>query len=83
MPVMRAKMQVQSVTKHGDPATAVSLSLSAVTSKPFDAEGKNEDNTFATYTPSATLSMSITNPALLDKFTNGQKFYIDFTEAAE
>lgn len=79
--MMRAKMQVQSVTKHEG---SVSLSMMAVTGKePFGPDGKSDDNTFARWTPSAALSMTINNPELLDKFTQGQKFYLDFTEAAE
>lgn len=81
--MMRAKMQVTKVEKYGEPVTSVSLGLSAVTTKPFDTEGANEDNSFSKWTPSASLGMSITNPALFDKFSVGQKFYVDFTEAAE
>jgi hypothetical protein len=32
-------------------------------------------------TPNASLQMSIQNPMLLDKFEEGQKFYVDFTPA--
>lgn len=79
---MRAKMQVQSVTGS---ETYESISMSAVTSsdKPYGPNGENEDNTYARYTPSGTLSLSITNPALISKFKVGQKFYLDFTEAPE
>lgn len=80
--MMRAKMQVQSVTG-GE--TYESITMSAVTSsdKPYGPNGENEDNTYARYTPSGNLSLSITNPALIGKFKVGQKFYLDFTEATE
>lgn len=84
MPTMRAKLQVQSVTKWpaDGPTTQVSLSLSAVCGPgAFGPNGESEDNTFARWTPTASLSMSITNPALLDAFKAGQKFYVDFTAA--
>jgi hypothetical protein len=82
MPKMRAKMQVQSVKSHGEPVTQETLSLMAVSGKdPFGPSGESEDNTFARYTPSANLSMTINNPALIGQFTQGQKFYVDFTEA--
>lgn len=81
MPVMRAKMQVTKVEKYGEPVTSVSLALSAVTTKPFDTDGNSEDNTFSKWTPTASLGMSITNPALFDTFEVGQKFYVDFTAA--
>lgn len=83
-PTMRAKLQVQSVTPYGDPPTSESLSMSAVTgTAAFGPQGESDDNTFARYTPSASFSASINNPALLGQFKVGQKFYIDFTEAPE
>lgn len=80
--MMRAKMQVQSVAKFEN-MKQETISMSAVSEKPYGPEGESEDNTFARYTPSASLQISITNPALLGKFKQGQKFYLDFTEAAE
>lgn len=79
---MRAKLQITSVTSHGEPATSNHITASAVTSsnKPYGPEGENEDNTFARYTPNAQLSMTINNPNLVGKFRVGQKFYVDFTE---
>lgn len=78
---MRAKMQVASVEKfqHGE-----QVKLQCVTGKtPFGPNGESEDNTFARYSPSGSLQMMITNPALLGKIAPGQKFYLDFTEAPE
>jgi len=83
MPKMRAKLQVLSVQKYGDPPTSESLSMSAVTSSPYDKDGNSEDNTYAKYTPSATFSASINNPALLGQFQVGDKYYLDFTKADE
>jgi hypothetical protein len=78
---MRAKMQVQSVTRQQG---SEQLKLSAVCGKaPFGKEGESKDNTYARWTPSGELSLTVTNPALLGKFNPGQKFYLDFTEAAE
>ena len=71
-------MLVQSVTVPFE--GAVQVNMSAVCGKPFGPEGESEDNTFARYTPSASLSMTITNPNLLGQFKEGQKFYLDFTE---
>jgi hypothetical protein len=81
MPNMRAKLFVNSVTKYGDPPTSVSVSMSAVTDKPYDKDGNSDDNTFAKYTPNASFSASINNPALIDFFTQGEKYYLDFTKA--
>ena len=77
-PVMRAKLKITSVTlsEHSD-----QLKLSAVCkSTAYPDSGLDEDNTYAKFTPTAELSMTINNPALLGKFRPGQKFYVDFTE---
>ena len=59
------------------------LNMVAVCGKePFGKEGESEDNTYSRWTPTATLVLFITNPALTDKFKVGQKFYVDFTESA-
>jgi hypothetical protein len=81
---MRAKLNVNSVTPAGDPVMQETLSMTAVTGKePFGAAGESEDNTYARYTPMASLSMTINNPALLGQFKAGQKFYVDFIPADE
>lgn len=71
--VMRAKMKVASVRKFE--GNYEQLELTAV------MNGTTEDNTFAAATPSATLTMMITNPALIGTFTPGQKLYVDFSIA--
>jgi hypothetical protein len=77
--VMRAKMVVNVANEYGN---CDMLSFNAVhKSDGYPADGSDEDNTFARWTPSATLTMTITNPALCGKFKQGQKFYVDFTPA--
>ena len=79
---MRAKMEVRGVQLEGP--NVLKLSMEAVCGKaPFGKVGESEDNTYSLWTPTATLNMFITNPALVDKFKEGQKFYVDFTEAPE
>lgn len=81
MATMRAKMYVQSVDRVGD---SEELRLSAVTGKdPFGPKGESEDNTYARYTPNGACQLTINNPNLVGKFKQGQKFYLDFTEAPE
>lgn len=75
---MRAKFQVSSVEPF---ASGEVVSFVAVTSKPFDKDGVNEDNSFARFTPSADCKMTILNPTLLGKFAVGQTYYADFTSA--
>lgn len=81
--MMRAKFQVQGVEKHGEPATSETVRMSPVSKYPYGEEGASEDNTYARYTPNGSLSLTINNPNLLGKFSVGQKFYADFTEAPE
>ncbi len=62
--------------------TTETLHFSAVAkSGSYPEDGSDEDNTYAKFSPSANLSISITNPALLGKFTPGEKYYVDFTPA--
>jgi hypothetical protein len=79
MTTMRAKMVLQSVTRYNGGET---LKFNAVP-KPggYPADGLDEDNTYAKFSPSASLDISITNPALIGKFTPGEKYYVDFTPA--
>lgn len=80
--MMRAKMQIGSIEVFN--GGAETLNLNCVTgNKPFGPEGENEDNTFARYSPSGSMKLTITNPFLAGKFKPGQKFYLDFTEAPE
>ncbi|HBG07683.1 MAG TPA: hypothetical protein DDY22_19545 [Geobacter sp.] len=77
---MRAKMRVIHTKKHSD--TCEELEFSAVCkNNGYPADGSDENNSFAMWTPSATLKMSITNPALVGEFIAGQTFYVDFTLA--
>ena len=78
---MRAKFQVMEVQRQGE--TSQQVRLMAVTDKPFDTDGKSEDNDFSRWTPSGELNMAITNPMLDGKLVVGQKFYLDFTPAEQ
>lgn len=79
MTTMRAKFQISSVEKFGTSEKVNFMAIGKSGSYPTD--GTDEDNTYARYTPSASCSITITNPELVGKFTPGQKFYVDFTEA--
>jgi hypothetical protein len=56
------------------------LTMMAVTSKPFDAEGASEDNSFARWTPMGELKMTVNNPSLIGQFKAGDEFYLTFTK---
>ena len=79
MTTMRAKLQISRVEKV--PAAEI-LHFQGVPAKAYPADGSDEDNTFAKYSPSVELRMTVANPALLDAFKPGQVFYLDFTPVA-
>lgn len=75
---MRAKFVVSSVTKHEGGNETVAFNAVAKSSA-YPEDGSDEDNTFAKWSPSASCSIYIANPALHGKYAAGQKFYVDFT----
>ena len=79
MAVMRAKMRVNEVIIRDSHEELKMIPVCKTGSSPDD--GADEDNTFAKGSPSGSLNLIITNPALHGKFKPGQKFYIDFTKA--
>jgi len=85
MSKMRAKLRLQSVEQLSNGlapgVTAEKLTFSAVCSKGFGPNGESEDNTFARYTPTASLTMHVNNPDLIGKFVPGASYYVDFTPA--
>jgi hypothetical protein len=79
MTMMRAKMKVSRVENN---ETYEKLDFTAVCKNDgYPSDGSDENNTFALWTPSANLDMTINNPALFGKFAVGQEFYLDFTLA--
>jgi hypothetical protein len=87
MSQMIAKFYVRAVTPTvtDDTTSTViqeKLYFSAVSDKPFSAEGASDDNSFARWSPAGSLELVVQNPALIGKFKPGQKFYLEFTEAA-
>jgi hypothetical protein len=90
MNVMRAKMQVGFVAEHfygakgedGKPTKSQeTLTMQAVCASKYPEDGLDEDNTFAKFSPSASFSITIANPALFGAFKVGEKYYLDFSKA--
>lgn len=95
MTTMRAKLQVGFVHTHTqrvnasgnyDPScepikTMETLTMHAVSASKYPADGSDEDNTYAKWSPGANLSINIANPTLWDQFKVGDKFYMDFSPA--
>ena len=85
---MRAKFQVGFVQEHfygpDKSKSQETLTMHAVCrTGGYDETGLDEDNTYAKFSPGGNLSINIANPELFGQFKVGQKFYLDFTEAAE
>ncbi len=81
MPIMRAKMRISGIARYEGSET---LLLHAVAKNDgYPADGADEDNSFARWTPCAELQISITNPQLLGRFKEGETYYLDFTLAGE
>jgi hypothetical protein len=79
MKSMRAKLQVQSVTPCGEGEI---LNFHAVSkSGAYPEDGSDEDNTYAKFSPSASLEINVQNPNLKGQFQVGEKYYVDFTPA--
>lgn len=86
MTLMRAKLQVHFVLEYKDGdgnKLSETVSMHAVSRKDgYPADGSDEDNTYAKWSPSADFKIQIANPALFGKIAVGDKFYVDFTPAA-
>ncbi len=79
MPVMKAKLVISSVTYLEGGCEQLKF-RGVCKSSAYPADGLDEDNTFATFSPSVDLNITISNPALYGQFKPGQKFYVDFTK---
>ena len=79
MTTMRAKFVVASVERFNG---SEKVKFNAVAkSTPYAADGSDEDNTYAHFSPSASCEIHIANPSLQGAFNPGDKFYVDFTPA--
>lgn len=80
---MRAKMSVLEVHRSAYPngQTMVyqdRIKLAAVAAKAYPADGSDEDNTYARFSPSGELTLTIANPSLIGRIEPGTTFYVDF-----
>jgi hypothetical protein len=78
---MRAKMKVESVLRMD---TCEQLKLRCVCkSGSYPADGSDEDNSFAKFSPSGFLELTVANPELIGKFNPGDTYYLDFTKVEQ
>ena len=83
---MRAKFIVTKVAKNTcstceQGISSIELEMKPVCPSTFGPKGEHEDNYFHRWSPSGEFKLMITNPALYDKFVEGQAYYMDFTLA--
>ena len=78
---MRAKLKLDTVTRTQSGQEI--LKFIAIP-KPggYGTDGLDEDNTFSKFSPSASLEITVANPALLGQFNPGESYYLDFTKAS-
>lgn len=82
MTAMRAKVKITNIAPYKNEAGEVQIEALTFNFPAKDgaypADGSDEDQSFARYSPSGALSLTIANPALIGKFAVGDKFYLDF-----
>ncbi|MGL4964953.1 MAG: hypothetical protein ACRC67_27250 [Inquilinus sp.] len=77
MTAMRAKMKINHIDRRN--AGSETLYFNPVCrSAGYPADGSDENNTYAKFSPSGMLSLTVANPALLGKFNEGEEYYLDF-----
>lgn len=82
--IMRAKvrcMSVETLKSADGTIEQENVKFYAVGPGKYPADGSDENNTFARWTPCADMSFSIQNPDLFGKFREGVEFYVDFALA--
>ncbi len=73
-------MKCTSVALSGDGEILKFCAVSKTDGYPPD--GSDEDNSYARWSPSASLEINVQNPALKGKIAAGDTFYVDFTKAS-
>ena len=81
---MRAKLRLHHVDQlgHAYEPKSETLHFHAVAASRYPEDGSDENNTFARFSPSASMSLTVANPALLGKLKAGEEYYVDFTPAS-
>lgn len=74
---MRAKVKITGVEKQGENRERLTFNFPAKDGA-YPADGSDEDQQFARFSPSGSLSLDVANPNLIGKFAVGDKFYLDF-----
>ena len=78
MSLMRAKLRVNSVERSEG---SEHIKMNAVAADSYPADGTDENNTYARWSPTASFELQCCNPDLFGKLNPGDEFYVDFTLA--
>jgi len=76
---MRAKVRVGAIHPMGEQEAVTFFGVAK--SGGYPADGSDEDNSFARWSPSVKFEMTIANPNLVGSFKIGETFYCDFIPA--
>lgn len=77
MTKMRAKVRITGIAKMSETHEKLIFNFPAKNG-PYPADGSDEDQSFARYSPQGDLSLTIANPNLVGSFSVGDTFYLDF-----
>jgi hypothetical protein len=80
MTAMRAKMKINHIDKRYDGQETLYFNPVSRSDR-YPDDGSDENNTYAKFSPSGMLSLTVANPSLLGKFAEGEEYYLDFTKA--
>jgi hypothetical protein len=80
MAAMRAKMKISKIEKHEGGNETLHF-FAVARSDSYPADGSDENNTYAKWSPSGQLQLTVANPDLHGKFNAGEEYYLDFTKA--
>lgn len=81
MTSMRAKVRVTGIERYpeeGQPSQETLTFNFPAKDGAYPADGSDEDQQFARFSPAGALSLTVANPNLIGKFEVGDTFYLDF-----
>lgn len=81
MTKMRAKVRVTGIRPYPEDGDATQETLTfnfPAKDGAYPADGSDEDQQFARWSPSGSLELTVANPNLIGKFALGDTFYLDF-----
>jgi hypothetical protein len=78
---MRAKLKLHHVDRMNSPHSETLHFHAVGPSSGYPEDGTDENNSYTKWSPSAMLQLTVANPALIGKLSEGEEYYVDFTPA--